>query len=104
MKLLKVFFDIDADNESLGRIEIGLQTDIVPKTCENFRALCTGEKGFGFRAVHFTGSSLISCFRVEILRIITEQEASLSTAINLTMKILTSVIQNRGYCRWQMQD
>ena len=52
-KPLKVFLDIDADNESLGRLEIELQTDIVPKTCENFRALCTGEKGFGFKGSIF---------------------------------------------------
>lgn len=44
----KVFFDITADNVELGRIVMELRADVVPKTAENFRALCTGEKGYGF--------------------------------------------------------
>jgi len=41
----KVFFDITLDNKDSGRITFELFNDIVPKTAENFRALCTGEKG-----------------------------------------------------------
>lgn len=44
-----VFFDVCADGEPLGRIVMELFSDIVPQTAENFRALCTGEKGFGFK-------------------------------------------------------
>lgn len=44
----KVFFDMSADGTALGRVVMELRADIVPKTAENFRALCTGEKGFGF--------------------------------------------------------
>ncbi|XP_041127453.1 ranBP2-like and GRIP domain-containing protein 4 isoform X4 [Polyodon spathula] len=44
-----VYFDISLDDEPMGRITMELFSHIVPKTAENFRALCTGERGFGFR-------------------------------------------------------
>ena len=48
--LPRCFFDITADGEAIGRIVMELRSDVVPKTAENFRALCTGEKGFGYKA------------------------------------------------------
>jgi len=44
-----VFFDVSIASRSAGRITMELKKDAVPKTAENFRALCTGEKGFGFK-------------------------------------------------------
>lgn len=48
-KLPRCFFDLTSNGEKLGRIVVELRSDVVPKTAENFRALCTGEKGFGFK-------------------------------------------------------
>lgn len=41
----RVFLDMSIDNAPVGRVIFELYTDTAPKTCENFRALCTGEKG-----------------------------------------------------------
>lgn len=53
----RVFFDIKQGDETLGRVVMQLYKDITPKTAENFRALCTGEKGVGGagKPLHFKG-------------------------------------------------
>lgn len=45
----QVYFDIKIGNSDAGRIVMILRNDIVPKTAENFRQLCTSENGFGFK-------------------------------------------------------
>uniref|UniRef100_A0A8C0XAG7 Peptidyl-prolyl cis-trans isomerase n=1 Tax=Castor canadensis TaxID=51338 RepID=A0A8C0XAG7_CASCN len=43
----RCFFDIAINNQPAGRVVFELFSDVCPKTCENFRCLCTGEKGTG---------------------------------------------------------
>mmetsp|Transcript_77 Transcript_77/g.112 ORF Transcript_77/g.112 Transcript_77/m.112 type:complete len:223 (+) Transcript_77:71-739(+) len=49
----KVFFDVDIGGSTAGRIVMELRADKVPKTAENFRAICTGEKGFTYEGSSF---------------------------------------------------
>ncbi|XP_054722519.1 peptidyl-prolyl cis-trans isomerase D-like [Uloborus diversus] len=65
-----VFLDVRIGEERVGRIVIELFRDVVPKTAENFRALCTGEKGIGSmgKPLHYKGSpfhKLIRRFMVQ---------------------------------------
>uniref|UniRef100_A0A7S3GSQ9 Peptidyl-prolyl cis-trans isomerase n=1 Tax=Spumella elongata TaxID=89044 RepID=A0A7S3GSQ9_9STRA len=55
----KVFFDMTIGGAPAGRITMELRADVAPKTAENFRALCTGEKGTGpsGKPLHFKGSA-----------------------------------------------
>ncbi len=54
----RVFFDITIGGQAAGRIVFELRADVVPKTAENFRCLCTGEKGVGKsgKSLHYKGS------------------------------------------------
>ncbi|RLN53868.1 hypothetical protein BBJ28_00008013 [Nothophytophthora sp. Chile5] len=53
-----VFFDISIGGAPSGRLVFELRADVVPKTAENFRQLCTGEAGVGQsgKPLHYKGS------------------------------------------------
>lgn len=55
----RVFLDLEIGNEASGRVVIELRKDVVPRTAENFRALCTGEAGVGAsgKRLHYKGST-----------------------------------------------
>jgi peptidyl-prolyl isomerase F (cyclophilin D) len=53
MGSVKCYFDIAAEGHPIGRVIMQLRDDVVPKTAENFRVLCTGEQGMGFKGSTF---------------------------------------------------
>ncbi|KAF5448967.1 hypothetical protein F2P56_029457 [Juglans regia] len=66
----RVYLDVNIDKQRQGRIVIGLYGQVVPKTVENFRALCTGEKGKGAsgKKLHFKGTPfhrIVSGFMIQ---------------------------------------
>ncbi|KAG6779644.1 peptidyl-prolyl cis-trans isomerase CYP21-1-like [Populus alba x Populus x berolinensis] len=66
----RVYLDVDIDEQRQGRIVIGLYGNVVSKTAENFRALCTGEKGKGAsgKPLHYKGTPfhrIISGFMIQ---------------------------------------
>merc|ERR1719235_1045985 len=50
---MPVFFEMSVGGSPAGRIEFELYEDTVPKTCDNFKKLCTGEMGFGYKGSKF---------------------------------------------------
>eukprot|EP00262_Sarcandra_glabra_P008198 TRINITY_DN21514_c0_g1_i1.p1 TRINITY_DN21514_c0_g1~~TRINITY_DN21514_c0_g1_i1.p1 ORF type:complete len:216 (-),score=31.11 TRINITY_DN21514_c0_g1_i1:305-952(-) len=66
----RVYFDVDIDGQHAGRIVIGLYGQVVPKTVENFRALCTGKnsKGTSGKGLYYKGTPfhrIISGFMIQ---------------------------------------
>ncbi|BAM38772.1 peptidyl-prolyl cis-trans isomerase [Theileria orientalis strain Shintoku] len=53
----RVFFDLSVGGQKVGRVVFELFSDVVPKTAENFRLLCTGEKSTPSQLLHYKGST-----------------------------------------------
>lgn len=126
----RVFFDVTIGGQAVGRIVMELFADRVPITAENFRALCTGEKGIGQsgKPLHYKGSKfhrVIPGFMVRyccpffsyfllffvyfrlkevILLLVMVVVVSQSMAESLTMKTSPFVTLEEEISQWPMLD
>ena len=64
----RCYFDVTIGGVEAGRILFELFSDITPKTCENFRQLCTGEPGFGYKGSIF--HRIIDSFMIQGMSLI----------------------------------
>ena len=95
-----VYFEITIGGERVGEIVFELHDDIVPKTAENFRCLCTGEKGIGKsgKPLHYRGSTFHCVFPGRVIRV------SSSFFLFLFLFFLSSIFSFQGgdLYKWNM--
>ena len=107
-----VFLDIAVGARPVGRIEIALSSNVAPRTCENFRALCTGERASARtrKPLHFKESSfhrVIPGFMAQggdFTRHNGTRRRIHLTAKSSRMKISSSNTTRRACYRWRTAD
>merc|ERR1712071_113713 len=101
---VKCFFDMTIGGQAAGRIVFDMYDDAVPKTVENFRALCTGKRVRATKAVHSTESFQVSCAKVGTLPDKTVPEENPSTARNSPTKTSSKSTLDQVSCQWPTAD
>ncbi|ELK05623.1 Dymeclin [Pteropus alecto] len=103
-----VFFNIAVDGEPMGHISFELFADKVPKTAENFRALSTGEKGFGYIDNSPFPSSIPHAFQINFNSLYTalceQQTSDQATLLLYTLLHQNSNIRTYMLARTDMEN